>query len=405
MNTLEGISIAFNAVWANKLRSALTILGNVISVAFIIAVVAGIQGINTNVSGQLMSQGANVFNLSQYGMIFSHEEWRKAQKNPEITMEDARAIKDYLGSGSMVAVSSGASATIAAGGKELEAIGVNGRSHEYAMVNDIELIEGRYIASFDQERRRNVVVLGHGVADSLFGDLSTMGRAVYINGRRYEVIGRAASKGSFMGESQDNWVEIPVTTFLAEFGYDRSLRITVKIMEQEKLRSAMEDVTVLMRQRHRLKPGEKDDFGIMTADAIMELYHSATKTIYTVLVAVVALSLVVGGIVIANIMLAVVNERTREIGVRKALGAKRRHILWQFLIESIALSLTGGVLGVAVGYGFAYGIRTWTPLPTVIQPWSIGMAMATVVVVGLLSGLGPALSASRLNPVEALRYE
>lgn len=405
MKLYEAFLIALAALHSNKLRTALTVLGNVIAVAFIIATVAGIQGINASVTSELTSRGSDVFTLRRIGFVFSRKAWKDAQRRPDITQEDAQDLARQLPEGCVVAAGAHYSGNVSRGDRVVEAVRLTGRSHDYARIGAIDLSEGRYLALFDERRRRNVCVLGDEVAAQLFGSTPCVGKHVLVGGRRYEVIGRATPQGDLMGESQDAWVELPLSTFLSQFGLRRSLNVYIKVPTQAMLREVMDETTLIMRRRHRLRPGAEDDFGLVTADAMLDLYRSMTQSIYTVLVAVVALSLVVGGIVIANIMLAVVNERTREIGIRKALGARRQDVLWQFLFESILLSLMGGILGSGMGGLFAWCLRTWSPLPTRIEAWSVGVAMLTVTVVGLLSGLGPALRASRLNPVEALRYE
>lgn len=405
MSWLNNIIIAVKSLWLSPLRSFLTILANAISVTFIIIVVAAIGGINASFTKEFMKQGTSVFHLNRTGIIMDMEQWEKAQNNPKFTMEDMEAIRRHLGGTAIVSAHHSRICTFSALEKTLENIAIRGKSFQAEQVDNIELAEGRYFNQMDDERRRTVVILGHGVAESLFGDMPVLGKTVKIDGKPYQVIGRGEKKGSFMGENQDNWAEIPIFTFASHFGLDYSLGISIKAKNPEKTKEIMENTRNFIRLKRHLLPNQEDNFGIYTGESLMKIYHSATNTVYIVLFGVVALSLVVGGIVIANIMLAAVNERIREIGIRKAVGAKKGHILWQFLAESILLSLTGGVFGLAGGFFLAWAIRVWTPLPTMIENWAVFLSLVTVFLVGLLSGLGPAHKAASMDPVEALRYE
>jgi putative ABC transport system permease protein len=254
-------------------------------------------------------------------------------------------------------------------------------------------------------RRRPVTVLGWGTADRLFSEENPLQKAVKIEGIHFRVIGVSEKKGTVFGRSQDEFAVIPLGVFQKIYGSRRSLSLMVKPTSPELLDKAMEDATVALRIHRKLKPREQDNFGLFTSGTLIGIWRQATSGIFTVLIGVVALSLVVGGIVIMNIMLMVVTERTREIGLRKALGARRRDIIWQILMESVTLSIVGGVIGTVLGFAVALAIEQSTPVPADVQVWSVVLGITMTALVGLFFGIYPAMRAARLDPIEALRRE
>jgi putative ABC transport system permease protein len=261
------------------------------------------------------------------------------------------------------------------------------------------------MAPVEVERNRPLAVIGYDIAEELFGGADPIDKVLKIEGVHFRVVGVSGRKGGFFGQSFDNFVVIPLGAHQKVFGARQGFSLQVKPRDPALTQSAIEDATVALRIERRLKPKEPDNFGIFTSDTVMDLYDQATKGIFAVLVGVVALSLVVGGIVIMNIMLMVVTERTREIGLRKALGARRRDITWQILTESVTLSTLGGVIGVVLGFLAAIALRTFSPLPARVEPWSIAVGITITAGVGLFFGLYPAMRAARLDPIEALRRE
>ena len=253
--------------------------------------------------------------------------------------------------------------------------------------------------------KRNVVVLGWDAADRLFGALDPLEKFVTIAGVHFRVIGVHKKKGASFGQSQDEFAVMPLGTFPQLFGSRQSLRLTVLPTDPSLVRPAMDDAIVALRVSRRLRPAEPDNFGVVTSDTFLDLYNQVTSGIFAILIGVVSLSLVVGGIVIMNIMLMVVSERTREIGLRKSLGARRRDILWQILTESITLSTCGGIVGTTLGFLVAFAISKFTPLPAAVEPWSVMLGISVTAVVGLTFGLYPAMRAAALDPIEALRRE
>jgi len=296
-------------------------------------------------------------------------------------------------------------ATVSYRNTELNNIQVQGVTSQYINFSTFNAERGRLMNPTEVDRGRPVTVIGWDTADKLFGQVDPLGKTIRIAGLPFTVVGVSEQKGSFFGNSQDNFAIIGLTNYLKLFGARQSLQLVVKPSSPEVLQAAMDDATVALRVARRLKPGELDNFGIFTSDTFLNLYKQATNGIFAVLVGVVALSLVVGGIVIMNIMLMVVSERTREIGLRKALGARRADIMSQVLTESVTLSIFGGIVGIALGFLAAVGIAAVTPLPARLEPWSIVLGIGITAGVGLFFGLYPASRAASLEPIEALRRE
>ena len=268
---------------------------------------------------------------------------------------------------------------------------------------DIE--DGRTISIAEFDSRRNVTILGWDAADRLFGALDPIDKEVTLAGVRFRVVGVHSKTGAFFGQSQDEYAVIPLGAFQRMFGTRQSLSLTVMPSDPTVVRQAMDDTTVALRIERRLRPSEPDNFGVLSSDTFLGIYEQATSGIFAILIGVVSLSLVVGGIVIMNIMLMVVSERTREIGLRKSLGARRRDILWQILTESITLSTFGGMVGTTLGFLVAFGISKVTPLPAVVESWSVMLGISVTAIVGLFFGMYPAMRAAALDPIEALRKE
>jgi putative ABC transport system permease protein len=403
---LEAGRIAFAAIWSNKLRSFLTVLGNIVAVTSIIAVVSLIQGMNATVEDAIVSQvGGDSFTVSRRVVTTSEEEEDLARRNPLVTLDDAEAIRSFSPLVQSVMAQAQSTGRVVWKDLEVESVSVQGVTREYVDFPTYTVERGRLISPTEIDRRRPVVLLGWDVADKLFGDASPIDKIVKIQGLHFRVVGVAEKKGGFFGMSFDSYVIIPLGVHQKMFGARQSLSLAVRPRDPSLTRAAMDDATVAIRIHRRLKATERNDFGILSSDTIMGIYETATTGIFAVLVGVVALSLVVGGIVIMNIMLMVVTERTREIGLRKALGARRRDIVWQILTESVALSTAGGIVGTALGFLAASAVSRFTPLPATVEAWSVVVGIGITAVVGLFFGLYPATRAARLDPIEALRRE
>jgi putative ABC transport system permease protein len=278
-------------------------------------------------------------------------------------------------------------------------------SADYLDFSGYSTAVGRLPSSLEVQRNRPVVLLGWETAQKLFKDRNPLDQQIRIGGAQFRVVGVNEKKGSMFGQSQDDFAVIPLGKFQQLFGTRRSLELTIKPPHPDLLEASMDDARVTMRIQRKLRPKDPDNFGLFTSDTLMTLWKTFSQGAFSVLIGLVALSLVVGGIVIMNIMLMVVSERTREIGLRKALGARKRDIIWQVLTESTTLSVVGGVVGTALGFAVALLVQAFTPLPADIKPWSVALGIGMTAVVGLFFGLYPAIRAANLDPIEALRRE
>jgi putative ABC transport system permease protein len=402
----ESVKLALQSIWANKLRSLLTLLGNIVAVSSIITVVSLIQGVNGAVTDAIVSDlGADSFTVQRTGIVRSQDEADRQRNNPRITREEADAIKRFGDHISSVMAQAQQSTTVGYGMEELQSIQVQGVTAEYIDFSTFDAERGRMISPIEIERDRPVALLGWQTSDRLFGPSDPLDKVVKVAGRPFRVVGVSAKKGAFFGNSLDEFVVIPLGQYQKLFGARQSLSLMVKPRDPLVVSEARDEARVAMRIERGLKPAEDDNFGIVASDSVLDIFHQATAGIAVVLVGVVALSLLVGGIVIMNIMLMVVSERTREIGLRKALGAKRRDIMSQVLTESVTLSLTGGVAGIVIGAIFARGLAAVTPLPATLEAWSVALGVAITALVGLFFGWYPARRAALLDPIEALRRE
>jgi putative ABC transport system permease protein len=404
----ESAFIALDAIWSAKLRSFMTVLGNIVAVTSIIAVVSLIQGLNASVKQAILNQaGADSFNIQQFPITRSDEEFEKVRSNPRITLQDARAIRRY-GSESISAVmaDSFGRGRVTFRDRSIDNTQVQGVSADYVNFSSFDAERGRLMSVTEVDSARPVTVIGWQTADRLFGaNIDPIEKTIQIEGVHFRVVGVSAKRGTVLGNSQDEFVVVPLTQFQMIFGARRSLNLSVKPRDVAQIREAMDEATLALRIARRLKPKQGDNFGLFTSDTILDIYYSATNGIFAVLVGVVGLSLVVGGIVIMNIMLMAVTERTREIGLRKALGARRSDIMAQMLTESVVLSMFGGVIGTIVGSSIALVIGSFTPIPAAVEAWSVVLGIGITALVGLFFGLYPAMRAARLDPIEALRRE
>ncbi len=405
MNLRESSGIALGAIRANKLRSFLTLLGTIIGVASVIAVVSFVEGLNRYVTDKLLNAGANVFVVDKYGFITTQEAYEDAMKRPDVRLADAEAIARGVEHASLVVAQAGTRAQLRYREKKMDGIAVRGRGPGYEVLDDLTLQSGRHLVENDDARRRLVCVIGSEVAEELFPHVDPLGKVLRAGRQSFEVVGVIAPKGKLLGQSQDRFIAIPIRTFLKFNGTRSSIEIAVKSVDAASIDLAQGEARAVMRGRHHLTPGKEDDFGITTSDTYLDLYRNLTGGIFVVTIGVAAIAMLVGGIVIMNIMLVSVTERTREIGVRKALGARRRDILTQFLVESTTLSLTGGAIGVVLGVSLALLVGAVSPLPAAVHVPAVILGILMSTLIGVFFGSYPAARAARLDPVDALRYE
>jgi putative ABC transport system permease protein len=410
----EALRLAFQAIWTSKLRSFFTLLGILVSVAFLIVVVAIIQGMNSYVSGTLTASmiGTNTFQVRRGPIsvgLLDDEQVRAIAKRPLVTVEDAEAVAEAIPEAVAVALQSGWPTPVGeVSFRDRNVINVTifGITAPYQLVQDYAFLAGSPLTEQDVNGRRPVAALGHEIAEKLFDDpLTAVGRRVRLDGHEVTVKGVIAPKGRLLGQSFDAFVLLPFSTFEAAYGRRKTTVVSVKMASADAIDGAMGRAEEAMRVAHRLRPGEENDFTVDKADAFVAFWKQLTSLLFTAIPAVVAIGVVVGGIVIMNIMLMTVNERTREIGLRKSLGATRADIRRQFLVEALVLTAAGGALGVLSGWVLAFGVSTFTPLPAQITPWSVVLALAVGTGAGTLFGVYPATRASRLDPIAALRVE
>jgi putative ABC transport system permease protein len=403
---LESIAIALRSIWANKLRSFMTVLGNIVAVTSIVTVVSLIQGMNAMVSNAIVTDvGADAFTIQRRPPVRNAEDEERTRNNPRVTLAEADAIRRFSPNIASVVAQAQTRGTVTYRDQVLENIQIQGVTSDYLDFATFDAERGRMMSATEVERNHPVVLLGWDVADQLFGEVSPLDHTILIQGVHFRVVGVSERKGGMFGSSMDGFVVIPLGSHMKLFGARQTLQLMVKPAASAVLPQAMDDATVALRVARRLKPSEPDNFGIFTSDTLLGIYQQATTGIFAVLVGVVALSLLVGGIVIMNIMLMVVSDRTREIGLRKALGARRRDIMSQVLTESVTLSTFGGLAGITLGFLAAQTIAALTPLPARLEPWSIFLGIGITAGVGLFFGAYPASRAARLDPIEALRRE
>jgi len=403
---LESVGIALKSLISNKLRSILTLIGVIIGVMTVIAVVSIVAGMNKYVAQQISSLGSSTFFVDKFGVIMSEEDYLNTLKRKNFTTEDMEAVRENCPLCWKVGARQVTSRYKIKYRKEyLSDIYIVGATSNFTEIMDFDLSSGRSHTDFEDEHNRRVVLIGWEVADNLFPNQDPLGKDIKLGNHYFRVVGVAKKRGTFLGQSQDNFVIIPITTFNKLFGTRRNLLIFVKVEDFGIMQQAQDQVRLILRARRHVPYDKPDDFAIMTSDTFMDLYRTFTSTAFIVMIGVSSIALVVGGIVIMNIMLVSVTERTREIGIRKAVGAKKKNILWQFLVEAVTLSMVGGLIGIILGGIIAKVVEAASPLPAAVEPWSVITGLIIATSVGLFFGIFPAMKAAKLDPIACLRYE
>ena len=409
MYFIEALKLAAAAILGHKLRSFLTLLGVIFGVATVIIVVSLIEGFNSYVDEKIADIGTNAFSVQKYSIedYSSVERLEHARKyNKDIRLEDFEAIKSLRGAYvNDVGATSGTMGEIKYENVKLFETSIQGVSANIPDINRTEIAEGRSFTPAEEEHRQMVCFIGADVAEKFFPKKSGLGEFIRVDGRQFKVIGIAKELGAVFGQSRDKFVIMPLMTFLGIYGERRSIQLKVTSVNEQAYENAVDEVRATMRTRRKLPPNEPDNFGIVTPSAINNLREKIFGTIQVVAVGVTSIALVVGGIVIMNIMLVSVTERTKEIGIRKSLGARRSDILKQFLVESTALAFIGGSLGVLIAWSIAKLVETLTPIPTSLPLLAVAVALFVSGSVGLISGIYPAWRAARLDPITAMRAD
>jgi len=403
----ETLKLALDALRAHKLRSFLTLLGVILAVTTLVAVMSVISGLNMYVADRVANMGANVFIVDRFGIITSMDDLNKAQKRPMVTLDDYERLRDNMKIAKAVAAEEDRNVRTRYGNLVMENTDVMGATPNFADVRNLNVAQGRFITPADEEHHAEVIFIGPDLAAKFFPNSDPIGKTIRADTHSYEVIGVAEPIGSAFGQSQDNYMIMPIGTWRK--GWHRPmvdwLSIFIEAPNAEMMLASEDEARMLLRAWRHLPYNAPDNFAILGSDSIMALWHDLTGNLAFVAVALVSVFLVVGGIVIMNIMLASVTERTREIGLRRSLGARKKHILLQFMTESAVLAATGGLLGVIAAYAIVYFVRTTFSFPMETPLSAVILALCVSTAVGLFFGIFPAMRAAKLDPIEALRAD
>src|SRR5450755_856798 len=408
MHITEAIKIAFLSLWANKLRSALTLLGVVIGVAAVIAVVTFVNGINGYVATKIFNLGADVFIVFKVSPAVTNiDKFLEGEKRKDLTMEDYEAVLEACKHCEWVgAALRNDSGHVKFGEQSISDTIVRGMTPSMVPILDIDLTAGRMINDIDVRNNSAVVVIGPDIVENLMPGMDPINKEVRIDGWVYRVVGVGKRKGKTLGQSLDNYAIMPITSFQKQNGTHTSIRISGKASASGAgFDEAMDETRATLRARRHVRPGDEDNFDIETNDSLLSIWSNFSGTFFYAMIGIAAISLVVGGIVIMNIMLVSVTERTREIGIRKAVGARQNDILRQFLADAMLQCIIGGALGVALGFGAATLLKYATDFPADVKGWVAALGLTLASVIGLFFGIYPATKAAKLDPVVALRSD
>ena len=403
---METIRIAAGALTTNKLRSFLTLLGVIIGVATVVSVVSIIAGLNSYIQEKVFQLNPDVYVVTQFGIITSREQFLEAIKRKKLDWNDYQAIRQRCRTCAMIGINETTGQAVKRGARRLARVRIQGGTANMAEINNLDLELGRFFTDTEDHHAAPVVVIGYGVRDELFAKSDPIGRTIWVASQPMRVVGLLRKQGSILGQNQDNQLWMPITTYRKRFGGRSSLNFYIRAEGGiPGMQKSMDEMRVIMRARRRTAFRADDPFSMVTAEALQTLWKNISAGAFALMTFISSISLIVGGIVIANIMLVSVVERTREIGVRRALGATKRNIQGQFLTEAILLSLGGGLAGVLLGYAISKAIAAFTPLPTLVRPTLVISGLVVAAVTGLLAGWFPARRAAALPPIESLRYE
>ena len=402
----EPVSVALETLRAHKMRSFLMLLGTILSVSTLIVVIALISGVNRYIADRVANLGSNVFLLTRFPLITDVEEYVKAnRRNKKVTWDDYEALRANMKLAERVGVELRVPGKVRAGSHSLDDCNVRGVTANMVDIDIVTPADGRYISEGDDQSRALTTMIGQDVATQLFPNVDPIGHEILIDSRPFQVVGIARPIGSALGQSQDNFVYIPIQTYFKIYGTQDTIWVNIQARSAEWMDRAQDEARAMMRARRHLSPNEKDNFGIFDSATLMNLWKNLTGVIATAMIGVVSVFLVIGGVVIMNVMLATVTERTREIGIRKALGARHRDILLQFLVEATVMASVGGAIGVLTAYAISGLARATTSVPMNVPFTAVVIAQVISAAVGIFFGVYPAKKAASLPPIEALRQE
>ena len=406
VTVLETLKLSLDALRAHKLRSFLTLLGVILAVTTLVAVMSVVAGLDFYIADRIANLGANVFVLTRFGIITSNDDWIRAQKRPLVTRDEYLSLKENMRTATQVAALLGTNSDVRYGNDLLENVNILGVTSNYPDIRNYTVAAGRNLTESDETHRSPVCFIGSDLVKKFFSNVDPIGKTIRAGTHSYEIVGVSSTIGSAFGQSQDNFMFIPLGTYMKEWGTQRdSLVLFVQAPTAEMMSASEDEARMLLRARRHLAWEAKDNFGMLGSDTIMGLWKSLTQNVFTVMVGLTSVFLVVGGIVIMNIMLASVTERTREIGIRRSLGARKKHIVLQFMTESAVLAAVGGMIGILLAYSVVALGRALTSIPMKTPVSAVILSLCVSTAVGLFFGIYPATRAARLDPIEALRSE
>ncbi|HTV13447.1 MAG TPA: ABC transporter permease [Acidobacteriaceae bacterium] len=407
MEFREAIKVALQSLWANKMRTILTMIGVIIGVASVIAVITLSNGAKMYVVQKIANHGSDTLTVTRLNpVIFSGEEFLRENKRKYIYYDDYAYLQRTCTRCLVLGADISTSGTVVNGKQSTTNTTISGWTSDMFEINDLNVVEGRALTPMDDRMGTHSIVVGYDIVDNLLPNIDPIGQELRVDGEVYTIVGVGEKKGSVFGQSEDNYVDMPLSTYLHTHGQNESIDISAKAgTAPGALDNAIDEVRALMRARRHDAPGQEDSFGILTNDTFISLYNQIMGIFTTVIIGIASISLVVGGVVIMNIMLVSVTERTREIGVRKALGATQRDVLLQFLIEAVIMALIGGFIGVGLGIGVAKGVTSIVGFPSSVAIWAVLLGLFVAAGVGIFFGVYPARKAAMLDPIVALRAE